>query len=326
MNKLLALTFLITFSFSAFGNTPKISLEEYIETWKDVAVNQMHSHGVPASITLSQGILESGFGNSKLAVQANNHFGIKCHDWSGDTFLKDDDRRNECFRKYSNAAQSFQDHSEFLTSRSRYSALFELEMTDYKGWAKGLKTAGYATNPSYDKKLIDLIQRYDLHQFDELPPTDWIVEDNATNKKTSKLKRPSFSKSKRKINKESKPSIENGNSQHQVFINKNRTKYIVAGNHDTFYQISKEFSVSLHQLNRWNDFPSTKDVLTAGDKVYIMRKRKRIDSNLAEIKINDPQKLWKISQKYGIQLKALAELNNLIPSEVAMNKEGVILP
>jgi flagellum-specific peptidoglycan hydrolase FlgJ len=101
----------------------------------------MVSHGIPASITLSQGILESGFGNSKLAVQANNHFGIKCHDWTGETFLKDDDKRNECFRKYKSAAHSFEDHSQFLTGRSRYAFLFELDQTDYKSWAKGLKKA-----------------------------------------------------------------------------------------------------------------------------------------------------------------------------------------
>src|SRR5690554_3598172 len=196
MKNLLALLFLITFSFSAAGNTPKISLEKYIETWKDVAISLMHSHGVPASITLAQGILESGFGNSDLAVKANNHFGIKCHDWKGESFLKDDDKRNECFRKYKNAAQSFEDHSHFLTGRSRYAFLFDLDVTDYKGWAKGLKQAGYATNPSYDKRLIDLIERYDLDQYDKYSFNDLIVnqEPELQNKKDTqapKLNAPS---------------------------------------------------------------------------------------------------------------------------------------
>src|SRR5690554_2510023 len=196
MKNLLALLFLITFSFSASGNTPKISLEKYIETWKDVAISQMHSHGVPASITLAQGILESGFGNSDLAVKANNHFGIKCHDWKGESFLKDDDKRNECFRKYKNAAQSFEDHSHFLTGRSRYAFLFDLDVTNYKGWAKGLKQAGYATNPSYDKRLIDLIERYDLDQYDKYSFDDLIVnqEPELQNKKDTqapKLNAPS---------------------------------------------------------------------------------------------------------------------------------------
>ena len=305
MNKLLALIFLTTFSFSVVGNTPKTTLEQYIETWKDVAIKQMHTHGIPASITLSQGILESGFGNSNLALEANNHFGIKCHDWKGETFLKDDDQRNECFRKYNDAAQSFEDHSNFLTGRSRYSSLFELETTDYKAWAKGLKSAGYATNPAYDKKLIELIQRYDLDQYDKQSFTDLIAENKTEKELRNKVNVPSVSKPQ-----ETTASvIQLSRNQHQVFTNQNRTKYIVAGNHDTFYQIAKEFGVSIHQLNRWNDFPPTKDVLKEGDKVYIMRKRKRIDSNLSHLKVNEPHKLWEISQEYGIQLKALAEFN-----------------
>jgi len=314
MKNLLALLFLITFSFSAAGNTPKISLEKYIETWKDVAISQMHSHGVPASITLAQGILESGFGNSDLAVKANNHFGIKCHDWKGESFLKDDDKRNECFRKYKNAAQSFEDHSHFLTGRSRYAFLFDLDVTDYKGWAKGLKQAGYATNPSYDKRLIDLIERYDLDQYDKYSFDDLIVnqEPELQNKKDTqapKLNAPSKNTHTQAVK-----------NKRQVHTNKNRTMYVIAGNHDTFYQISKEFGVSLRQLNRWNDFPADKEVLEKGDKVYIMRKRKRIAAELTNLKVTDLQELWKISQEHGVQLKSLAERNNITPPNFALNK------
>jgi len=311
MNKVLIFLLIATISFTVVGNTPKTSLEEYIETWKDVAIRQMNSHGVPASITLSQGILESGFGNSKLAIQANNHFGIKCHDWNGDTFLKDDDKRNECFRKYRDATQSFEDHSLFLTSRSRYSTLFELEITDYKAWAKGLKTAGYATNPTYDKKLIDLIERYNLDQFDKVSRLELIAAKESDKKESSKSS---------SIQNKSTEVLQIKNT-HQVFTNQNRTRYIIAGNHDTFYQISKEFGVSIHQLNRWNDFPPSKDVLKEGDKVYIMRKRKRVDSNTTQIQINDNQKLWEISQDYGIQLKALEEFTKLNSTNIALNKK-----
>lgn len=311
MNKVLIFLLIATISFTVVGNTPKTSLEEYIETWKDVAIRQMNSHGVPASITLSQGILESGFGNSKLAIQANNHFGIKCHDWNGDTFLKDDDKRNECFRKYRDAAQSFEDHSLFLTSRSRYSTLFELEITDYKAWAKGLKTAGYATNPTYDKKLIDLIERYNLDQFDKVSRLELIAAKESDKKESSKSS---------SIQNKSTEVLQIKNT-HQVFTNQNRTRYIIAGNHDTFYQISKEFGVSIHQLNRWNDFPPSKYVLKEGDKVYIMRKRKRVDSNTTQIQINDNQKLWEISQDYGIQLKALEEFTKLNSTNIALNKK-----
>ena len=141
--------------------------EQYIAEWSDEAVYQMAVHGIPASITLAQGILESGSGRSELAAKSNNHFGIKCHsDWDGERVYHDDDRRGECFRSYDNASESFHDHSEFL-KRSRYEALFELKPTDYVRWAKGLKKCGYATNPKYAHLLIDLIERYDLAQYDE---------------------------------------------------------------------------------------------------------------------------------------------------------------
>ena len=147
----------------------RITPEEYIKTYKDIAIREMKTHKIPASITLAQGLLESGAGNSALAREAKNHFGIKCHKgWTGDTYTMDDDAKDECFRKYKNAEESFRDHSEFLTTRSRYSALFDLKITDYKGWAKGLKAAGYATNPKYAQLLIDRIELYDLTQYDKI--------------------------------------------------------------------------------------------------------------------------------------------------------------
>ncbi len=328
MNRLLAITSLVLLSFSAFGNNPKISLEEYIETWKDVAINQMLTHGIPASITLSQGILESGFGNSLLAVKANNHFGIKCHDWKGETFLKDDDKKNECFRKYNDAAQSYEDHSTFLTSRSRYASLFELEITDYKSWAKGLKDAGYATNPQYPSRLIDIIERYNLDQYDKLAGKDWIAENNKFPKQNKReITIPPVnetSKVKDRKTKESKEDIKTTQKEEKttrtVYTNENRTKYVIAGKHDTFYQISKEFGYSLHQLNRWNDFPPNKDVLSEGDKIYIMRKRKRIKSDLIQKEVKQNKKLWEISQEHGIQLKSLVEMSTQINPNVAMTK------
>ena len=146
---------------------PPSAPEQYIAEWNDEAVYQMAVHGIPASITLAQGILESGSGQSELAAKSNNHFGIKCHsDWGGESVYHDDDHRGECFRSYDNASESFHDHSEFL-KRSRYEALFELKPTDYVRWAKGLKKCGYATNPKYAHQLIDLIERYGLEQYDE---------------------------------------------------------------------------------------------------------------------------------------------------------------
>ncbi|MBU2929244.1 glucosaminidase domain-containing protein [Winogradskyella psychrotolerans] len=148
------------------SKTPS-SVEVYIDLYAEISKNKMRTHKIPASITLAQGILESGVGKGRLAVEANNHFGIKCHDWAGAKIYHDDDRSQECFRKYPKAEMSYEDHSEFLTGRKRYAGLFELKRDDYKGWAKGLRAAGYATDRKYPDKLISLIERYELYKFDD---------------------------------------------------------------------------------------------------------------------------------------------------------------
>lgn len=175
----------------------KFTSTEYIRRFATIAVKEMHKYKIPASITLAQGILESSNGKSRLATKANNHFGIKCHKkWQGDSITHDDDALNECFRKYNNPEESFRDHSLFLTNRSRYSKLFQLNKYDYKGWAKGLKKAGYATDKKYPQKLIAIIERYNLHQYDMMLPQDLpqevhqdfeesIVEENSSNIKTT---------------------------------------------------------------------------------------------------------------------------------------------
>ena len=152
-----------------FHITAQNKSELYIKKYKDIAISEMNSYGIPASITLAQGILESGNGESKLAVDGNNHFGIKCHNnWNGETIIEDDDEKGECFRKYSNVGDSFRDHSLFLKERGRYEFLFEYKITNYKKWARGLKKAGYATNPKYASLLIDIIKKYNLTQYDNL--------------------------------------------------------------------------------------------------------------------------------------------------------------
>lgn len=149
------------------ANDTRNVVEVYIDLYADIAMEKMRSHKIPASITLAQGILESGSGRGRLAVKANNHFGIKCHGWKGAKIYHDDDRSQECFRKYNKAEMSYEDHSEFLTGRSRYASLFDLKPDDYKGWAKGLRAAGYATDRKYPQKLISLIERYKLYQYDD---------------------------------------------------------------------------------------------------------------------------------------------------------------
>ncbi|MBU2939711.1 glucosaminidase domain-containing protein [Lacinutrix sp. C3R15] len=160
-------------------NTPEVyanATEEYIAIYSDIAQDEMRAYGIPASITLAQGILESASGKGRLSVEANNHFGIKCHDWTGARIYHDDDASQECFRKYNNSKYSFRDHSLFLTGRKRYSALFDFEQDDYESWAKGLRSAGYATDRKYPNKLISLIERYQLHRFDAE-----VLGKNATN-------------------------------------------------------------------------------------------------------------------------------------------------
>lgn len=152
---------------SEIVSKPPGSVDAYISKYASIAKAEMHQSKIPASITLAQGILESGSGKGRLAVEANNHFGIKCHGWKGTKIYHDDDRSQECFRKYQKAELSYKDHSEFLTGRKRYSKLFELKPNDYKSWAKGLRTAGYATDRKYPQKLISLIERYELYKYDD---------------------------------------------------------------------------------------------------------------------------------------------------------------
>jgi LysM repeat protein len=307
INMKASLLFLISTSFMAntmFGQQ-KITVEEYINSWKYVAVKQMEEHGIPASISLAQGILESGFGNSKLAREGNNHFGIKCHDWNGETINKDDDKKNECFRKYENAMASFEDHSVFLTTRNRYAFLFDLKPTDYRGWAKGLKKAGYATNPKYPNLLIDLINRHDLDKFDDM--------------KSSDLAPLHFAKPI-EINQTTSPETE----KREVLFNK-RLKYIVVEKGDTFYTISQEFSLTLRQLHKYNDFPKTKDHLVEGDIIYIMPKNRRAKRAMQSVEINEDKEAWELSQKYGIRLKSVLDLNDLENASTIVGKGTVVV-
>ena len=197
--------------------TPKVyasNTERYIDTHKGTAQNEMKLYGIPASITLAQGILESGSGKGRLSVEANNHFGIKCHGWSGAKIYHDDDALQECFRKYKDAKYSFRDHSLFLTERSRYSKLFKLKQEDYKGWAKGLKAAGYATDRKYPQKLISLIERYKLYEYDEI----------VLGKSYKKYKAP---------------------------VKNNREVYTVTKG-DTLYSISRKYNITVKELQNIN--------------------------------------------------------------------------
>ena len=265
----------------------RITRSEYIEKYKDDAIKEMHHSSVPASITLAQGILESGDGNSPLALYANNHFGIKCHNtWNGETFIMDDDEKNECFRKYPTAYESFKDHSEFLTSRSRYAALFELKITDYEGWAKGLKAAGYATNPKYADLLIALIEKHELYKYDNY------------------AKVPS-----KTIEKKKSSSQLAANHNKRVVKLHNKIKYTVVNKGDDAKSIAKDFDMNIRQVLKYNDL-NKNDKLNEGEVVYLQPKKNKAAEEYHTVKKGENMR--SISQYYGVKLNKLYKKNHMV--------------
>lgn len=293
MYKFLSLVIIFLITTSVFSQ--KQTTQEYIEKWKNEAIYQMQVHKIPASITLAQGILESGSGNSMLAVKGNNHFGIKCHNtWEGKKIYKDDDKKNECFRKYESAAESFNDHADFL-QKKRYDALFQLEITDYRGWAKGLKKAGYATNPKYPTLLIDLIERYELHKYDL--PTDLIVKDEDD--------KENIIIEEEELKNENVEVIVIG-GKHQIKTTGNNVNYIVAKSGDSFSKIAKELEIMPWQLYKYNDWNKNHE-LTKGERVYIKPKRAKAKEEYHIVKQGET--MHSISQYHAIKLKKLYKKN-----------------
>jgi LysM repeat protein len=261
----------------------KMTPEEYINTFKEDAVKEMYLHKVPACITLAQGMLESGNGNSALCKNANNHFGIKCHkEWAGETYTMDDDSADECFRKYETALDSYSDHSLFLFSRSRYSQLFELPINDYKAWCIGLKAAGYATDPKYPERLIELIEKYKLHELN-------------INENTPKQNFPAYDEIKSKM------------AIREVY-RFNHIRFVIAKENDSFYKIAKEFNLELEEIIEYNDL-SKSDKLSYGQKIYIEKKRRKALEPIHVVQKNETLK--SISQLHGIRLSSVCKKNKL---------------
>ncbi|MFV8375203.1 glucosaminidase domain-containing protein [Flavobacterium sp. LB1P71] len=217
-------------------------VKAYISQFKEIAMGNMKSFGIPASIILAQGILESGAGVGDLAVSANNHFGIKCHEgWTGESVRHDDDSDQECFRKYNNPSESFKDHAIFLTGRSRYSKLFALPKGDYKAWARGLRTAGYATDPRYPDKLISYIERYNLHQYDSQ-----VLDVNYVSNEKQLVEELTVETKKSKSQDVALYEVQKG---------------------DTFYSISKKFNLMVDELKRINNLSN--NILSIGQKLIV---------------------------------------------------------
>lgn len=301
----------------------KSARDTYVDTYKYIAVKKMLEHGIPASITLAQGILESGAGKSGLARQANNHFGIKCHKgWQGGTYIMDDDEKDECFRKYSNAEASYEDHSQFLLTRSRYAFLFKYKRTEYKKWARGLKKAGYATNPRYADLLIKVIEDEGLHQYDKVKRLSDMPKPSATAVVVAANSVPPTVSSTPKPQSTSvadKQLTVVAVSAHKRMVYKNNgVKLIKALHGDTYATIAKEFNVYTWQLRKYN-LADKKHKLQAGEWVYLQKKR-----NKAKVKYHTVQQgesLRDISQKYALKMRKLMKRNK-IKSEKQTLKAG----
>ena len=251
--------------------------EDYIKKYRGIAVDEMKHYRIPASITLAQGLLESGAGKSLLARKSNNHFGIKCGgSWDGPSVRHNDDAPNECFRAYKHARDSYRDHSKFLRSGARYAFLFRLKITDYEGWAKGLKKAGYATDSRYATRLINIIELYDLDQYDRKGGLKWAEE----------FPNP-----------------------HQPYL-ANELLYIIARKGDTFKSIGKEFDIHRRKVRTYNDLPKDYE-FQGGEIVYLEQKRRRATKDHIVYVVRAGDSMYSISQMFGIRLDRLYKLNKM---------------
>jgi LysM repeat protein len=275
----------------------------YIDKYKDIAISEMKRTGVLASITLAQGMIESNNGRSALAIDANNHFGIKCHNgWNGATIRHDDERNNECFRKYRSAEESFSDHSDFLRSGSRYSFLFKLSPYDYKSWASGLRQAGYATNPDYANMLIRKIEQYNLSAYDR-------EEKIAGSRKTV---------SKRTVEtdvideKDMTASVGNEVITGRVrrVMENNRIQYIIVREGETRDNLEKEFKLLRWELSKYNELEND-FIPEQGQILYLQPKRDKAEPGKEQYTVAKGDKMYQISQKFGVKLRKLYEYNRM---------------
>ncbi|MCL1868063.1 MAG: glucosaminidase domain-containing protein [Paludibacter sp.] len=286
---------------------------DYIEKYHNLAEVQQHEYGIPASITLAQGLLESGAGQSRLAVEANNHFGIKCHGWQGEGIYADDDLKNECFRKYKSAGDSYEDHSAFLVNGKRYASLFTLNPTDYEQWAHGLKRAGYATDPTYAYKLISIIEDYQLHKYD--------TKKAAQPQRDSKTNEIIYQKPKTVDYQEFSMGVINPYGEHEILQN-NGVKFVIAVKGDTYGSIADELRISENKLRLYNEVEQNTPI-AAGQRVYIKAKKKKAAKGIDTYTIRRGDSMYSIAQEFGVKIQSLYDMNKMPYSEGA--KEGKVL-
>jgi LysM repeat protein len=298
MNKLVLI---IIFSINFRAIAQRISPEEYIETYKVAAIAEMKRSGVPASVTLSQGLLETENGNSDLVKKSNNHFGIKCKsDWTGESVRHTDDAPNECFRKYPSAAESYKDHSDYLKTSARYASLFQLAPSDYKGWAFGLKRAGYATNPRYPQIVISNIEKYNLQQYDTANVDNISITSIDKSENAGTISLPKVTPVDADLAKELKAKAKF-----------NGLKAIFASKGISLIAIATAADIPLVKLLEFND-KTTDGLLIEDQLIYLEKKNKQGNRDAYIAQQNET--LYDVSQNNGIQLKQLAQINGLLES------------
>ena len=313
MKKTLLAISVVLLSALCMADTPQRS---YVEKYSGLAIEEMYRTGVPASITLAQGLLESGYGLSELAVKGNNHFGIKCHNtWTGAKVYHEDDMKGECFRKYDSPEESFRDHSDFLRYRDRYKFLFDLDPSDYKGWAYGHRKAGYATDPKYPEKLIRLIEEHELYVFDSMQPDEADDDIQQIPQSPAKLE-------------QAKPLT---TRQREIFrfalsrqmYSQNGVPFVYAEEGETYESIAKSYRLFRKEILKFNDLKEEHELLP-GTVVYLQKKKKKAaHPGLDRFVVEEGQNLWEISQRFAVRMKNLCRLNGI--DEGYVLREGDVL-
>ena len=284
--------------------------EEYVEKYKAIAIAHMERYGIPASITMAQGILESDSGNSRLSRSSNNHFGIKCKkSWTGERVYHDDDAKGECFRAYPSVEASYQDHADFLDQSPRYDSLFAYSADDYRSWARGLKACGYATAPDYAERLVKIIESMKLYLLDKENGNKIYAAAKSAAANTEAWWESNIATSDEQINPNAFRVTVNSHKGYGVYRS-NHTFYVVAKEGDTFESVGEIFDISPKMLRKFNDVPKD-GKLAKGDIVYIERKKTQWLGNVMQHKVVRDENLYSLSQSYGIRLKSLKKLNRM---------------
>ena len=301
---LLALLFCQT-SYGQIESSTNTIRQDYIEKYTSLTVKEMKKSGIPASIIMAQALLESDNGESELALTANNHFGIKCHQtWTGNRFYYDDDQLDDCFRAYRNVFESYRDHSLFLMNRARYHFLFDLDPNDYRAWAKGLKMAGYATNPRYADMLIKIIDENELYRLDR--------------------RIPGFASRNSTVEAEEYTPEFPATIPSQVIHTRNRIKYVLAGQDDTVEELTREYRKLKWEIRKYNEIPR-RGQFTPGQVVYLQPKRNKAARAYDFHYAKSGESWYAISQHYGVKLKKLYKMNLITPGTPIINGQMIFL-